>query len=530
MDPRFLADIFRVVLLACAGPTVLFAQTYDVLIRGGRLLDGSAAPWRYSDVAIQGDRIVAVGHLPAGATAARVIDARGKYVAPGFIDPHSHAAQGLAEENLAAAVPHLLQGITTAMINPDGGGPADLKPQLDTIRRHVPGVNVVPMIGHNGIRSTVMGMDDRAPTPAELRQMQDYVRAAMELGAFGFSSGPFYTPGKFSQTDEIVALARVAAAFPGSFHISHVRDEASYDVGVVEAVNELIEVSRQTGIIGVVTHIKGIGPTVWGKSTEIIANINRARAEGLSIWADQYAYAASSTGLQAALVPGWAQEGGPAALRARLSNPEQRATIRTEMIDNLARRAGANAVMIASHQADPSLEGKRLDEIARARLQEPIDTAIDLLLAGGAGIVSFNMNESDLEAYMRQPWTMTCTDGGLPEFGVGSGHPRSYGAFPRKIRRYVFERGTITLEQAIHSSSGLTASVFGIKDRGTISVGAYADVLVFDAEKIADHATYEQPHAYSTGMEYVFVNGQAAVVDGKVTDRRHGRVLLRHQQ
>ena len=500
---------------------------YDVLIRGGKLLDGTGNPWRYADVAIKGDRIVAVGPLPASATAAKVIDAKGKYVSPGFIDPHSHASPGITTEKLAAAVPILLQGITTVMINPDGGGPADLVPQLAAVRKNVPGINVVPMIGHNGVRIAVMAYENRAPTPEELKKMEDLVRTAMELGAFGFSAGPFYVPGKFSKTDEIITLAKVAAKFPGAFYTAHIRDEASYDVGVVAAADEVIEIARAAKLPGVITHIKCIGPSVWGKSKDIIDHVNAARAEGLEIWADQYAYTASSTGLQAALVPGWAQEGGRAAQTARLSDPEQRATIRKEMLENLERRAGAHNIMIARCESDRSLEGKRLDDIARAKLQEPIDAAIDILIKGGAGIVSFNMNDKDLEAFMRQPWTMTCSDGGLVEFGQGAEHPRAYGAFSRKLRRYALDQGVVSIEQAVHSSSGLAASVFGIKDRGAIREGAYADVLVFDPHTVNDVATYEKPHAYSTGMDYVFVNGRAAVAEGKVVNERFGRVLLR---
>lgn len=517
-------------LLACAAASTLAAQSYDVLIRGGRVIDGTGSPWRYADVAIKGDRIVEVGPIPAGATATRVIDARNRYVTPGFIDPHSHAMPGLTTAELAGAPPILYQGITTVLINPDGGGPADLEDQLRPTRQHVPGVNVAPMIGHNGVRSTVMGLEDRLPTPDELEQMKTYVRKAMELGAFGFSSGPFYIPGKYSKTDEIVTLAKVAAEFPETFHISHIRDESSYDIGVVAAVDELIEISRQAKIPGIVTHIKGIGPTVWGKSAEVIANINKARAEGLEIWADQYPYSASGSSLQASLVPGWAQEGGQQAIASRLSNPEQRATIRVEMLENLARRAGANAIMIRRHPANPKLEGRRLDEIARERLQEPIDTAIDMLIAGGAAIVSFNMNENDVEAYMRQPWNMTCTDGGLVTFGSGAEHPRAYGAFPRKIRRYALDRGAITLEHAIHTSTGLSAGVLNIQDRGVLRAGAYADVVVFNPETINDPAAYDAPHAYSTGMDYVLVNGKFALAEGKVLPERHGRVLLRHQQ
>ena len=360
--------------------------------------------------------------------------------------------------------------------------------------------------------------------------MEDKIRAGMELGAFGFSSGPFYVPGKYSKTEEIVALAKVAAEYPGAFYTSHIRDEASYDVGVVAAVDEVIAIARAAKIPGVVTHIKCIGPNLWGQSKTIIEHINAARAEGVEIWADQYAYTASSTGLQAALVPGWAQEGGRAAQTERLSNPEQRGLIRREMLGNLERRAGPHNIMIARCQSDPSLEGMRLDDIAHARLQEPIDTAVDILIKGGAEILSFNMSEEDIEAFMRQPWTMTCTDGGLVELGSGSEHPRSYGAFPRKVRRYALDRKVLSLEQAIHSSTGLTAAVFGLKDRGVIRVGAYADVLVFDPAEVADIATYEKPHAYATGMSFVLINGQLAVADGKVTGERHGRVLGRESQ
>lgn len=502
---------------------------YDVIIRGGEVFDGTGSKRIVADVGIKGDRIAMVGSIPADASAGKVIDARGKMVAPGFIDPHSHAAPGITTPELAAAVPILFQGITTVMMNPDGGGPADLREQTLPIQKHVPGVNVAPMIGHNGVRRAVMGDANRKPTPAEQKRMEDYIRAAMQLGAFGFSSGPFYIPGKYSDTAEIVQLAKVAAQFPGSFHISHIRDESSYDIGVINAIKELIQVSREAKLPGIVTHMKLLGPSVWGKSQEAIAIIDAARAEGLSIWADQYPYSASGSGLQPALVPGWAQEGGSEALAKRLQDPEQRALIRKEMVQNLERRAGPNAIMIRRYEPDPSVEGKRLDEIAKTRNQHPLDTAIDMLIKGGAPIVSFNMNEKDLEALMKQPWMMTSSDGGLVKFGSGSEHPRAYGAYPRKLRRYVLDKNVISMEQAIHSSSGLPATVFGIRDRGFLRKGAFADVVVFDPKTIRDTATYDKPHSYSIGMEHVFVNGQPAVAEGKVVPTRHGRLLLKER-
>ncbi len=518
---RLLAAGFALSLMSGVSATAL-AQDYDVLIRGGLVFDGTGAEGKAADVAIKGERIVEVGAIPATATATTVVDATGKYVSPGFIDPHSHAAPAIETPELAAAVPILYQGITTVMINPDGGGPGDLAPQITDIEAQTPGVNVVPMIGHNGVRRDVMGLENRKPTAAELASMEALVKKAMDLGAFGFSSGPFYIPGKYSETSELVALAKVANTYPGAFHISHIRDESSYDVGVLGAIEELIEVSRQTGIPGIVTHMKMLGPSVWGQSEQAVEMINAARAEGLSIWGDQYPYAASGSSLQASLVPGWAQEGGQDAIAKRLQNPEQRALIRQEMVANLERRAGANAIMIRNFRADPSLNGMRLDEIARRNLQDPLDTAIDMLIKGGSSIVSFNMNEKDVELLMKQPWMMTSSDGALVAFGEGGEHPRAYGAYPRKFRRYVIEREVVSMAQAIHASTGLPAQVFGIVDRGVIAPGAFADVLVFNPETIRDVATYQEPHAYSEGMEYIFVNGQTALSQGKVTDPRHG--------
>ena len=503
------------------------AQAYDILIRGGTVFDGSGSAGRAVDIALKGDRIVLVGSAPAGATALKTIDATGKYVTPGFIDPHSHAVPGIGTAELAAALPIVTQGITTVMVNPDGGGPGDLAPLIADIRKNGPGVNVIPMIGHNGVRIAVMGLANRQPSPVELQKMEGLVRKAMDEGAWGFSDGPFYIPAKYSKTPEIVDLAKVAAKYPGSFYISHIRDESSYDIGVLNAIRELITVSREAHILGVVTHMKMLGPEVWGQSTQAIKLIDDARAAGLSIWADQYPYAASGSGLQPALVPGWAQEGGPDAIARRLQNPEQRALIRKEMVRNLARRAGANAILIRRYEPDPSLEGKRLDEIARANLKDPVDQAIDMLGKGGAAIVSFNMNEKDVEAIMKQPWTMTSTDGGLVKFGTGSEHPRAYGAFPRKLRSYVLDKQVISMPQAIHSMTGLPAQVFKIPERGLLKTGYYADVVVFDPKTVRDTATYNKPHSYSVGMDYVIINGKPAIWEDKVQPDRVGRVLLR---
>ena len=523
--PRYLV-FFSAVALAAHAALTAHAAHYDVLLRGGRVLDGSSTPWFYADVALNGDRIAAVGKL-SDATAKLVVDAREFYVAPGFIDGHSHAGPALARNStLAAAAPILTQGITTVFVNHDGGGPTDLIAQRRALAANALGVNVAQLIGHNSVRTEVLNLEDRPPNDAELAQMAALVRRGMEAGAFGLSAGPFYTPGTFSKTEEHIALARVAAEFDG-FYTSHVRDEGDYTLGVVAAVDEVIRVAREARLPGIVTHIKTLGPRVWGLSGEIIRRINAARADGVELFADQYPYEASATGLTPALVPAWAQEGGAGALQARLKNPETLGRVRREMIENLARRAGAENIQIRTFKPDPTLEGLRLDAIARHKFIEPVDAAIELIRAGGAGIVSFNMSERDLRAFMTQPWTMTCSDGELVALGEGVPHPRSYGPFPRKIRRYVIEENVLTLEQAIHSMTGLPATVFRLRDRGAIRIGAVADIVVFDLAAVRDRATYTQPHQLSEGIKRVFVHGRLVLVDGQLTAERAGRVLLR---
>ncbi|MGH7483076.1 MAG: N-acyl-D-amino-acid deacylase family protein, partial [Longimicrobiales bacterium] len=282
--------------------------SFDVLIRNGRVLDGSGNPWFAADIGISGDRIVAVGDL-AGAQAARVINAAGLYVAPGFMDTHSHAAGGLADAELSAATPLLAQGITTVFVNPDGGGAVDLGEQRRALLEHGIGVNVAQFVPHGSVRREVVGMADREATPEELERMRAMVRAAMEAGAFGLSSGLFYTPGRFAPLEEVIALARVVGEYGGAYQ-SHIRDEADYGIGVVAAVDEVIRVAREAGVPGVVTHIKVLGPHVWGYSAALVHRIDEARAAGVEVYADQYPYEASATGLEPALVPAWAREGG----------------------------------------------------------------------------------------------------------------------------------------------------------------------------------------------------------------------------
>ena len=512
-------------LLALGACSSAESREFDVILRGGTVLDGGGEPGTVSDIALSGDRIAAVGDL-AGADARETLDVTGLLVAPGFIDAHSHAGSGLDSEARSNAGPLLAQGITTVVVNPDGGGPVDLADQRVRLLEHGLGVNVAQLVPHGSVRRAVLGMEDRLPSAAEIKRMRELVRAGMEEGAHGLSSGPFYAPGSYSDTEELVVIAQVAAEY-GGVYTSHIRDESDYTIGLMASVEEVITVARSTGMTGVVTHIKALGPPVWGESAEVVAAIEAARAEGVRVYADQYPYEASSTGLSAALLPRWAQAGGGDALAARLDDPATRARIRGEMEANLARRGGADRLQFRRFLPDPSVEGTTLKDVAAARSLHPLDAALELVAEGGASVVSFNMSEDDITTFMIQPWTMTASDGALPEWEVGVPHPRAYGTFPRKLRKYALEEGVVSLEAAIRSMTSLPAEVFGFDERGWLREGAIADIVVFDLERIRDLATYTDPHQLSEGMVHVFVNGAAAIRDGVLTGERAGRVLYR---
>ncbi len=512
-----------VAIFAAVASAVPLQQDYDVIIRGGRILDGSGNPWFIADIGIWGDRILAIDDL-SEARAGTVIDVAGLYVAPGFIDVHSHAAGGLATEDRSGAQALLTQGLTTVVVNPDGRSP-DIRQQRYALVEHGLGVNVAQMVGHGSVRGGVIGMDDRQATAEELDRMRGMVRAGMEAGAFGLTSGLFYTPGSYAELSEVIALAEVVAEFRGVYS-SHIRDEADYTIGVVASVDEVIEVARRAGIPGVVTHIKALGPNVWGESATIVRHIDEARAEGVEMYADQYPYEASSTGLSAALLPRWSQAGGAGAMAERFADADTRARIRAAMVENLARRGGADRIQFTG--GGPDIEGRTLQDVAAEQGVDPVDVAIEIVTGSGNGsIISHNMHADDVRALMEQPWTMTASDGGLPVFGAGKPHPRSYGTFPRKIRRYVLEQGVVGLADAVRGMTSLPATVFRIRDRGSLRFGSYADIVVFDLERIADRATFLEPHRYSDGVVHVLVNGRIALRDGELTDRNAGEVLHR---
>lgn len=517
------AGLVAVLVALSAGADARAQEVHDLVIRGARVLDGSGNPWYYADVAVDGDRIAAVGDL-GEARGEREIDARGLYLAPGFIDVHSHAAGGLLEPGLSQARPLLAQGVTTVFVNPDGGGAVDLAEQRQDLQANGIGVNVAQLVPHGNVRRQVLGMADRAPTPAELDEMRELVRSGMREGAFGLSSGPWYAPGSYSSTAELVELAKVAAEHGGAY-TSHIRDEADFNVGLIAAVDEVIEIARQARLPSVVTHLKALGPRVWGFSSALVHRIERAREEGLEVYADQYPYIASGTSLSGALVPRWALAGGDSAFLRRVDTPAERARLVDGILENLDRRGGAGRIQFRRFEPDPRIEGRTLQWVAEERGIAVPDAVIQLLVEGGASVVSFNMDEEDVERLMRQPWMMTSSDGELVPMGEGVPHPRSYGSHPRKIREYVVERGVIDLPAAIRSMTSLPATVFDVADRGWVRPGAYADLVVFDLARVNDPATFQEPHQLGEGMMYVFVNGETVIDAGEQTGRLEGRVL-----
>lgn len=487
----------------------------DILIRGGSVIDGAGTDAVKADVGVAGDRIVFVGDAAKeNLQAERVIDATGLIVAPGFIDPHTHADDDIFDPKRAANLHYLTQGVTTVFIGNDGRSRIPLGKALEQLESQGIGSNVASFVGHGAIRQSVMGMSDATPTPDQLEKMRSLVRQGMDDGALGLSTGLYYAPGSYAKTEEVIELAKIAAE-RGGVYDTHQRDESSYTIGLLASIEEVIRIGREARIPVHISHIKALGADVWGQSAKAIEIINRA--EGVKVTANQYPYAASGTGLSAALLPRWAEAGGRQEMLKRIDDPTVRPKLIAEMEQNLKRRGGANSLLIRGG-ADPSLVGKRLDEIARSRGKSHVETALEIIKAGNAGVTSFNMTESDIENFMKQPWVMTGSDG-------SGGHPRKYGAYPRKIREYVLNRRVITLPRMTQSSSLQVAETFNLKDRGKLGVGYFADVIVFDEKTIADRATYENPEVFAEGMKYVIVNGKVAIDGGKYVGTLAGRAL-----
>ena len=491
----------------------------DILLRGGTVIDGTGSGPRVADVAIRGARIIFIG---AAATAniapKRTIDVHGLVVAPGFIDPHTHTQGdlGSADQRQRANLAYLMQGVTTVITNNDGGGTLEIGKTLDAWTKNGIGTNAALYVPQGSVRGSVLGMSGAPASPAQLEAMRSLVRRGMEEGAIGMSTGLYYAPGSYAPTEEVIELAKVAARYGGSYD-THLRDESSYTIGLIGAVNEAIRIGREAKIPIHISHIKALGTDVWGQSDTVIALMRAARAQGVAITGSQYPYDASGTSVGAALLPRWAEVGGRDSLRARIADAPTRARLTKEMEENLRRRGGPASLLISSTR-DASILGRTLEQVATTRHESPIDAALQIVQQGDASVASFNMNEKDIEKFMVQDFIMTCSDG-------SAGHPRKYGTFPRLLREYVFTKHVLTLPQAVHRSSALTAATLRLPERGVLAVGNYADVIAFDTATVADRSTYREPTLLATGMRYVLVNGTLAIDQGKFTGAMAGRAL-----
>ena len=571
MNRRAARTLLCAATLGIAASSPLFAQgggqsdRFDIVLRGGRVLDGTGNPWFRADVGLRDGRIAALGDL-SGATGARVIELDGRYVVPGFIDIHSHADDGLdaageagSEGARRRAAPNLVsQGVTTVVINQDGGGPWPIADQRARLESRGHGPNAALMVGHNTIRAMVLGDDYMRPsTPAEVARMTELVEQGMAEGAYGLSAGLEYYPGIWSETSELFPLVE-AAGRGGGLYIVHERSSGMTpmwfwpsrdDPGpptMIETIIEDIEVAERTGVTTVATHIKARGADFWGAGRALVDLIERARARGVPIWADQYPYNTTGSDGNTVLLPRWIFPGGgrgaggpggprgdvdyAAALGEALADPGRGEQVRLDIEHEIGRRGGPENLVVMDHP-DESLVGKTVAELAAAWDAFPVDVAIRLQLEGdgarpgGARVRGFSLSEIDVEEFSAHPWLVTASDAGIALPDDGPVHARFYGTFPRKIRRYAMDLGVLSVESAVRSMTSLPAQLMGLRDRGMIREGNVADIAVLDLDELRDHATFFEPHRYPSGVDYVLVGGAFVVDDGELTWALPGVVL-----
>lgn len=519
-------SVFALFVLALGSPAAEPPE-YDLILRGGKVVDGTGSPWYRADVAVKGDRIAAIAARIEGG-AARVIPAEGLVVAPGFIDLHTHARRGIFEN--PGADNYVRQGVTTLFEGPDGDSPLPIRDFLARIEAADTAPNVGMFIGHGSVRERVLGRVDRAATAEELQRMQEMVNQGMLEGAFGLSTGLFYAPGVFSKTEEVVLLAKVAGS-KGGIHISHIRDEAA---GVVASVAETIRIGEEGRLPTQVTHHKVMGRPNVGKSRDTLRLLSEARARGVDVTSDQYPYTASSTSLSSGLLPSWANEGGRREMLKRLADVEARKRIRDYVREAIRLERGGGDprnIQIAWAENEPSIQGKNLSQVMGDRGIEPTvenaaETVLQLLEKGQVRGIFHAISEPDLEAILVEPTTMIASDGEVAIFGRASPHPRSYGTFARVLAVYVREKKMLTLEDAIRKMTSFPAQRVGLVDRGILRPGLKADVVVFDPARVRDRATYEKPHQYAEGVSVVLVNGAPVFENGAMTGARPGVVLF----
>ncbi len=492
----------------------------DILLRNGTLHLGDGKPPQVGDVAITGERIVAVGKFKTG-TVRQEIDCRGQVVCPGFIDLHNHSDRQVLRKETRAVVNFVTQGCTTIVTGNCGSGPVDAGAYYDEIDESGVGVNVVHLLPQGALRRQVIGNDRRSATPEEIEAMRELAGQAMRDGVWGMSTGLIYVPSSYADTAELIEIAKVVGQH-GGIYASHMRNE---NVELLSAVEEAMEIGKQGKLPVHISHYKSSGKDSWGLVRVATDLIEKQRKAGQRITADQYPYTASSTSLDATVIPAWARSGGRAKMLERFEDKEQGPRIKSAMAAKLRELDEGARIQIASYERQPSWTGKRLAEIAKAEKIEPLELVLRIARNGGAAIVNHSINEEDVRFVMTQPWVATASDGRAYVPSATVPHPRNYGTFPRKIGHYAIREKTIPLEHAIRSATGLPADILGLKQRGYLRAGYSADVVVWHPEKLIDTATFDDPHNYSQGLDYVFVNGRPALSEGRSTGALAGRAL-----
>jgi len=513
-------------LLLCSMAFIATAQsqTADLILQNGRILDGTGNSWYKSNIAISNGKIQAIGKLN-GWTATRTIDVQNQIIAPGFIDVHTHI-EGEEKKN-PLAENFILDGVTTVVTGNCGLGQTNISRYFSMLDSLHTSINVATLIGHNDVRKAAMGSANRLPSESEMQRMEQIVEDAMKSGAVGFSTGLIYIPGTYSKTEEVVRLAKVAAKYNGVY-ASHIRNEGD---SVAPAIREAINIGKEAVIPVEISHFKVSGQQNWGRSTETIAMVEAARAEGQDVTIDQYPYTASSTSLST-LLPDWVLADGSDSIKARLSRPEIKERVIKHMITNLKKRSlkHFSYTVVAYYKADTTYNGKSIEDINVGngnphKVQAEAETIISMMMQGGASMVFHGMSEKDVSNIMKIPFNMIASDAGIRILGSGNPHPRGYGTNARVLGKYVREKKIISLEEAIRRMTTLPARKFNIENRGIIREGAIADIVVFDENTVTDMATFEQPHQLSTGFSYVLVNGQVTVDQGKHIGTRAGKVI-----
>lgn len=502
------------------------AQRFDLVIINARIVDGTGNPWFRGDIGIKDGRIARIGRLGTS-DAQKIIDAKGQIVAPGFIDVHSHVE---SIYSLPAAENFVRMGVTSLVTGNCGSSTTNVAEFLGRIKEKPLAVNLATLIAHGSVRRQAMGSEDRAPTPEELKKMEALVEQGMKDGAVGLSTGLIYVPGTYAKTEEIVALARVAGRH-GGLYATHMRNEG---LEVANAIRESIRIGEEAGLPVEISHFKISSKKMWGQTPMTIGLVRDARARGLMVTVDQYAYTASSTGLGARM-PNWVQAGGLDEAKKRLADPATRERVKKEMRETLKRSGfkDYSFAVVASYSTDPSFNGKSITEITKqvrgkSDVKDQIDQIIEMYEAGGAGMVYHGMNEDDVQRIMREPFTMIASDSGVRQVDESMPHPRGYGNNVRVLGRYVRELKIVSLEDAIRKMTSLPAQTFGFRDRGLVREGFAADLVIFDEKTISDKSTFEQPHQYPIGISFVLVNGEPVFLDGQMSSTRPG-VALRGQ-